>query len=866
MRAVATVWRAGITGVVTALVVGTLVGTAGAVLDAEPARAATGEDTSSAVTLTTRDDALNPDGAPFPDLAVTFSQTKNLVAQGIRISWTGADLSSRPDGSTHGGENFLQIAQCWGEDPLRPGYPDRRTCQYGGGRAAGSERDGFTQLDKVDPQDQKYTADLGPYAYTGIPFVARNAAGIVDEKQAPAEFVLDNFVTAPDGTISRKPESEMADLSNNQFFTRYTTNEVKWAPAGADGSGSVPFEVQTTMQSTALGCGTPVIAADGTATGQPCWLVIIPRGKGDSGESTNSKSGLWWDAWEHSLAVKLDFKPIGVRCQIGAAERQLAGSELVAAAVASWQPQLCAGENGAPFVLSQANEADALLRAAGTAPSPLAFTSRPLDMTRATASTDPLAYAPVAISGLAVSFAVDRQPNPLDATPEQRARSGLPMTELKLTPRLVAKLLTASYVDALPRGADKSSLGWNSAGKEVKNPRTMLADPDFLEINDPEWAVQIIAAASVADLLVPSGRSDAAVRLWEYVLADEEASAWLAGEPDPWGMVVNPWYSTNVHVVEKAQSGGSALSLPSESFPKADPIEKPDETSQGNGTGAINLVTWRPFTGSLAEGAYNVLRGDGLLLGNWEPNAAPPRFGRSIPDVFGSQRVLGLTSTPAAALYQTATAALRNPAGEFVAPTTQGFTAAAAAMTPTTEQPAVLWFDPAGSAAARARTAYPLTIPVYAALNPAQTDAVQRATYANLIRYAAVEGQQPGTDVGQLPAGYAPLPKSWADQSLVAAAAIEKGAAPAQTPATGGNAPPPANRPSAAPLAPVPALPGTAATAPVATGQAAGPLAGAATPKDPNVGVGGAAVPIGLLAGLVAAAAVPIVPRLRRRT
>ena len=657
----------------------------------------------------------------------------------------------------------------------------------------------------------------------------------------------------------------MADLSNNQFFTRYTTNEVKWAPAGADGSGSVPFEVQTTMQSTALGCGTPIVAADGTATGQSCWLVVIPRGTGDSGETTNSKSGLWWDAWEHSMSVKLDFKPLGVRCQIGAAERQLAGSELIGSAIGSWQPRLCSGENGAPFVLSQANEADALVRAAGTAPSPLALASRPLDMERSSASTDPLAYAPLAISGLAVSFAIDRQPHPLEATPEQKARSGLAMADLRLTPRLIAKLLTASYVDALPQGADKSHLGWNSPDKQIANPRTMLSDPDFLEINDPEWAAQIIAAASVADLLVPSGRSDLSVRLWEYVLADAEARDWLAGTPDRWGMVVNPWYSTNPDVVKKVQEGGRPLQLPTESFPKADPIEKPDKTAEGNGTGPINLVTWRPFTGSFAEGAYDVLRGDGLLLGNWEPNATPPRFGRSIPDLFGSQRVMGLTTAPAAALYQTVTASLRNPAGQFVAPTAEGMAAAAAAMTPTAEQPGVLWFDPAGQAAARATSAYPLTIPVYAALNPAQTDASLRAVYANLIRYAVRDGQVPGTDAGQLPAGYAPLPTSWVDQALVAAAAIEKGPGPVQAAPTGGSSAP-VSRPPAQAVAPASALPGTAPAAPAATGQVAGPLAGAATPDDPDVGPGGAAVPIGLLAGLVAAVAVPIIPRLRRRT
>ncbi|MEB0303473.1 hypothetical protein, partial [Mucilaginibacter sp. 5C4] len=90
----------------------------------------------------------------------------------------------------------------------------------------------------------------------------------------------------------------------------------------------------------------------GTVTGKSCWLVVIPRGTNDVGESYITKSGLFWDAWQHSVAVKLDFKPIGLRCSIGSAEKQLSGSELASAAVASWQPNLCTGSTGSSFVLS----------------------------------------------------------------------------------------------------------------------------------------------------------------------------------------------------------------------------------------------------------------------------------------------------------------------------------------------------------------------------------------------------------------------------------------------------------------------------------------------------------------------------------
>ncbi len=363
--------------------------------------------------------------------------------------------------------------------------------------------------------------------------------------------------------------------------------------AGADGSGSVPFEVQTNMQSTALGCGAPIEETDGSVVGRSCWLVIIPRGQGDSGSSEINRSGLWWDAWEHHVAVKLEFKPLGVRCQIGAAERQLAGSELIAGAIAAWQPELCQGEKGSPFVLSEGNEADAVARAAGTAPSPLAFTSRPLDVERIGGAKDPVVYAPVALSGVAISFSIDRQPHPIDASPEERARAGLPMTEVNLTPRLVAKLLTSSYVDSLPDGASKAHIGYKSFSEPGKNPRTIVQDKEFQAINDPEWSKQIIVGASVADVLAPSGRSDIATRLWEYVISDPAALAWLDGAPDENGMIVNPWYSTNPEV----NPTGVGLALPLDNFPKADPAEKADTTvsDPANGTGPINLVTWGPI-------------------------------------------------------------------------------------------------------------------------------------------------------------------------------------------------------------------------------------------------------------------------------
>lgn len=582
------------------------------------------------------------------------------------------------------------------------------------------------------------------------------------------------------------------------------------------------------------------------------------------------RSGLWWDAWEHHIAFELDFKPVGVRCEIGVAEKQMAGSELISRAAQSWQPELCDIEGGAPFVLREANEADALLEASGTDSSALAITTRPLDLDQTAYTSDPVVYAPLAFGGITVSFSIDRNPSSNLASPEELARARLPLTEMNLTPRLLAKLLTASYYDAVPsgEGADKSHLHLvdleSGAATEKHAPRNLLFDPDFRAVNDPEWAVQAIGDVSISDALVPNGRSDLAHRVWEYILADADARAWLEGQPDPWGMVVNHWYSTSAEV----NPAGRGLDLPAENFPKADPTEKQDTTTEtGLGSGPINLVTWRPYTSGFADGAYQVLRGDGKALGAWNALATPPKFLTEPKKSLGLQAVIAMSTSAAAAQYQTVTAALKNPAGQFVSPTTPALEAARAAMTPVAEQSALLGFDFAGDRARSAPTAYPLTVPLYAALNPDQEDEQTRSAYATFIRYAVTDGQTPGTDSGELPPGYAPLTQELASQALSAAAVIEDGRPPAPTPTPTPRPQTPGTVPSSSSYVAAPPASSTAASN-TPTESTAGDVTfrpAGTTPDDPETSVAAAAVPIGLAAGVIAAIAVPVVSRQRTK-
>ncbi|MFG6475133.1 hypothetical protein ACFXP7_01970 [Microbacterium sp. P06] len=842
----------GLTGVIIGGFVFASMTAAGVTASSASAAGEPGSDTRP-VTITAADYyGEGHEGEPFPDLKLTVSQTAGLGAQGIEISWEGGKKSTPPTGT--GGENFLQFAQCWGDDPTAPAdkpRPDRTTCQYGAAGTTGTSRYGFRSNEPIPTQDLSYTVP-GPDSLTppqtSVPFVSSTTRDGVHER---VERIANGAFV---------PGTDTLDVNQNQFFSQYTTNEISWAGSAANGTGSTKFEVQTAVQSRGLGCGRRVAAADGTETAQSCWLVAIPRGTADNGEVAITQSGLFWDSWQHHVAVRLDFRPLGSGCEIGAAERQVVGSELLATAVSSWQPSLCS-DGGDIYNMITANEADAVNVAnAATDTAPLALTSRPYSGEGA----DDLIYAPVGLSAVTVSFAIDRFPNPVTAPEEALERTGLPFTSMKLTPRLVAKLLSYSYLYSLPNDAPKDHL----AG----NPINLLADPEFLEINDPEWADQAIAGIGVSDMLLPQGRSDVALALWNYVLADADARAFLNGEADRWGMKVNVFSSTNGEV-----NPNGALALPSESFPKSDP-SKVDAIP--GGAGELNLITWRPYTNDLDTSGYLALRGDAQTVIGWDTNANPPRYTRNPRSLPGSQAVIALTDSAASEKYQIVSAALKNPAGEFTTPTTEAMTAAAAAMAPAGAQTQVSGFDTTSEAARGASSAYPLTMPIYAAVNPYMTDADARGSYAAFIRYAAGDGQAPGAKVGQLPVGYAPIPENWRSQSVTAANVIESGltrsSAPAPTANTGptgagpatGSVPvaPGSSTGGAAPAAAAVAGETAAAAAPVASGEVAGALTSAATPADPNSGGLAVTLPVALLAGLASAGAVLIIPRLPRRT
>lgn len=761
----------------------------------------------------------------FPTLRVTVEQTRNLINQVVTLSWTGGTPTA-PGGGQYA-VDYLQVMQCWGDDPAGP---TREQCQYGG--LDGDQRGGAF----VASRQLRYSAVTDP-AETATVDVAN-----------PGNYLPFRSVTGKTG-VGR-------DL---EFFDRNTTNELPFGLTRGDGTGLEHVEVQTAREAPGLGCGTPVVAG-GTTKGRGCWLVVVPRDRREVDGSVRApgadqllSSPLSATNWAQRLVVPLQFEPLGDVCPIGAAERPTVGSEVVGEAVNRWQPALCRGK-GAVYGFSQVPDRTAQRQLQTDAPG-LAFVTRPLPADLRPGMRP--VYAPVTASGLTVAFNLDSKARG-DAPAEVLARDGQRLSQIRLTPRLMAKLLTQSYRLAVS----------SEAPDVMTNPFDLTRDKDFLQVN-PDYSA--LTFPNISDVLVPVGVSDSSRQVWSYVASDPEARAFLAGVPDPYGMTVNPNYK--------------GLTADREDFPKKDPFcrEIPNQAP-------LCTLDAHPYAADLRDAARAAGRGDALTRTNWDVFAVPPSYKKNSPQPNGRRYLMAITDTASAARYGLPSAQLRTADGSFLAPTTAALQAAVAAATPVDGTP-VLAYPPGG----KAPGAYPLTTIGYAATYPTALDPGASRDYAALLDYVTGDGQRPGLLAGDLPAGYAPLPAMLRAQSRAVAAALRAAAvrpraqvapgSPAATstavllpgatgPASGGSFPSGSSTDSAPgseqPLAPAavgapadpaaPAALGSTARAPAPTSLVSLGL----TPRDEPAA--GRFVPVlAVLLGLVALASSGVLRRVRRQ-
>ncbi len=757
----------------------------------------------------------------FADLDVTVAKTKNLGNEAVRVSWqwNGTNPGSHATMSTTSWDyNYLSVFQCWGDGTSGP---DREQCQYGGqysDQDAGTNRrlspfnaapEKVWALSRaVSPLDtfsHVITQSKDPLEYSspnGYPATA-TASGIVPMHASPSTaFPAGETVT---------------DVDTAKFFDLYGSNEVPLARTNSDGSGQVYFEMQTVFESQFLGCGAR-IGTGAAVTGRGCYLVVVPRDAIDSnGDDVTARAGgiehslysspLSLSNWSNRITFPLGFEPVREPCALGGTERPVVGQESLSVAISSWQTPLCAGGQGYFY----ATTSDDIARSSAASKLPkYSIVTDPLAPDAVSPDNGSLVYAPTAASGVSVSFFIERYyANFVPA--EYQKYSGTRVEQLRLSPRLVAKLLTQSY--------KYSTVTIDGGPAHLQSaPNSLIDDPDFVALNkftNPDGSEDLSRDLahlsnqrdSLAKIFVTADQSDAVRLVWEWILADADARAFLAGTPDPWGMTINTFF--------KGVSTYTQLDVPRADIPRLDDVCLDASVGFGNGaTRPVCPLDAAPYVASLDAGSALTSRGQPIGSQSWQKDLSSGfiKPSKAVPQLVGQRALIALTDTPSAQRRGLVSAQLENASGNFVGPTVDSMTAALGQAVDTAT-PGVVRV-PSGKVSG---AAYPLTRLSYGVTNPGLLDQAARNDYANFATFAAADGQVQGTRPGQLPIGYAPLTAAFKAQALAAAEAIRTAKAP--TP-----------RPSASPTRTVPRA-AISATGTPTTGVSATPSPVAASPS-----------------------------------
>ncbi|WP_300645100.1 hypothetical protein [Nocardioides sp.] len=700
---------------------------------------------------------------PAYDVTVTADQTTELRGrQRIRIAWSGAQPSGGRASNPYGESGLAQeypvvIMQCRGVDDPGPGEEQLRpeTCwtasvaqrsQITRGNAESTWRRDLDaeEADKVrvsglDPLPSAQvcpTVDLGDFSTRLTPFEA--ASGRVfpacQSDQMPPEAAVG----------AAFPPAELAAFTD------------------LEGNGEVQFEVRSDVENESLGCNNEVACSIVVIpiVGLSCDAPSTPPSTGDqacrrtgrftpgsgnfaaNGVDQAVSPGLWWSAsnWKHRFSIPISFGLPPDTCDVldPRAPTGFYGTELLAQAALQWAPAYCLRKDRFKFQHNQmSDEAGFALMENGGGPAALVSSGH--EQT----GSDPVGYAPTAVTGFAVAYVVDKPDNAGE------------VTTLRLTPRLVAKLLTQSYLG--------SDLGRGHPGIE-QNPLSIIQDPEFVELNPGLPQINQEAGATLLSL---SNESDVVQQLTEWVVADKDARDFIAGKEDPWGMVVNPNYRD--------------LALPASSIPLLDDYvpETGNTCRQQNPAVYFNqlaapVTTLRRISEAILDAHPNV-----QTRCEFEPDTGLFRLGRIPRQSFGARFMLGVVSLGDAARFGLRTAALQAEPGSFVTPDADSLAAAVALMEPQgPTQPFVLDQQDVR----RSGKAYPGTMVVYTAARMKNLPKADAATVAQFIRIATTEGQRQGPGNGQLPGGFLPLRSAGPTAPLLAAARQTADAVATQTP------------------------------------------------------------------------------------
>ena len=555
------------------------------------------------------------------------------------------------------------------------------------------------------------------------------------------------------GCAGVPPESANAEGSS------LPSNETFGASA-TDGHGRAKFDVWTEAENASLGCSNTV----------PCSLVAVPvegiscdpaakslpakdRPKGEAaidaaaaceakgafapgqtvipeGDDDLAVSGsLWWSAsnWRNRITIPLTFAPPANACAVvnSSSSVNVYGSELLSQATGQWLPHFCLNPKLFQIQHVAIGEPEARTLLAGGGAS-AAFTTDP----QSGGYGKPVVQAPTALTGFAITYDID-------------GANGQEYRKLRLTPRLLAKLLTESY----PAITGLKQLDPALSG----NPLDITEDPEFQALN-PGVKHGVDATQAAAELLALSSDSDVIEALTTYINDDPTARAWLNGKPDQWGMTVNPKYK--------------GIKLPVNKWPLLDTFaSKALYTPTSNDCLFTDPVPFLPLVASPMATLADISESMQFSIANSQTTCVQPVDGSSIGEklvapgrqTVGNRFMIGLSSLGDAARYQLDTAALQTSTDHFVLPSDTSLKTAASYLRP--DPKAGSWVLPYKTllTKAAAASAYPGTMLVNTVVPTKGLPSASARDYASFLRFVAGPGQQSGEGVGQLPAGYLPL-------------------------------------------------------------------------------------------------------------
>lgn len=643
-------------------------------------------------------DEADPNFADYQNLSFTVSKTTNLTYEIVNVSWEGGLPTSEGEYAY----DYVQIMQCWDDGS---GTADPRNCQFGmstNGASLMGQNASTRNLSDGEDLLQEYGGDFQLPADPGNPFLR--------QFQVPFE--------TPSGDST---------FDTRKYFDASSTNEVIAARIEQDGTGTVPFEVHTSLEAPHLGCGGTTSNGDI----RDCFIVIVPRGQYsvdgaayyDGPTPRVGGSPLSATAWANRVEFPLTFQSVKSGCPIGAAEERTVGNEIVAAAFGSWQSAMCKAKT--VFGFSQIGDSEARRQIVSDVDGAARFAvvSNPLTTEEATGHT--VTYGPLVQSAIVVAYNIEYD---VRGQSELIGQNGRPVTNLVLNQRLLAKLMTQSYQNDVAGGATLDYLS--------SNPTNIAHDPEFLELN-PDFA-EFQNNAGPTGILQPIGNADAFRQMWQWIVADADAAAFLDGTADEWGMVVNKYYRD--------------LNIPDDttldSLPKAD-LSTYLAPDAGQAYGTFEL---RPYVADMYDAAVRTRRADPGTKIVWDQTRNPPTFVNVGPQNPGSRFIMGITDITTAARLKLPMAKLVNGTGAAVEPDADSISTAIANFGESAI-PGVAAFDSSIDVAG----AYPLATVAYAAVSVCDATIPQLTKYNKLLNLAKGKGQVTGSNRGQLPEGYVPL-------------------------------------------------------------------------------------------------------------